>query len=58
MKRERAEMSTVRLTITTSFSDGLFFYELSSDDKLDTLRLLLEGEANVPAADQVCLFVC
>jgi|JI10StandDraft_1071094.scaffolds.fasta_scaffold4105702_1 hypothetical protein len=54
MKREReVDMTTIRLTITTSFSEGVFFYELSSNDSLDTLKLLLESESGVAAADQV-----
>ena len=46
---------TVRLTVTTNFSEQVFFYELAGDDSLDTLRLLLESECGVSAADQVSL---
>ncbi len=45
--------STVQLTVVTSLSEQVFFYELSSADSLDTLRLLLESESGVAVADQV-----
>ncbi len=57
MKREREaeDMATVRLTITTTFSDGLYFYELSANDSLDTVKMLLESESGISVADQVCV---
>lgn len=47
-------MSTVRLTISCNFNEGIFFNELSTADSLDTLKLLLEAESGVAAGDQVC----
>ena len=48
--------TSARLTITTNFSDDVFFYELGTSDSLDTLRMLLESESAVPVAEQVLIF--